>query len=193
MPWKRNPIVAENVNSLARFLGALPAVAWQNATLTLLERTLDDSANRRIVIPEACLAADEVLGRSLSLARELVVLPGAVQATMDRFGPFAAAEIVLLAAAAAGGDRQALHETIRRHSLAAWAAVESGTANPLVERLANEAEILRYVDSGTVRALMAEAAGHVGDAPERARALAKAAREAVTADLTRPSVPAGVA
>jgi adenylosuccinate lyase len=179
MPWKRNPIGAENVNSLARFVAALPAVAWQNASLTLLERTLDDSANRRIVLPEAFLATDEVLRRMAALVDELEVRPAAVAATLDRYEPFAAAERVLLAAAAAGGDRQALHEVIRRHSLAAWEAVERGETNPLVGRLAAEPAILSYVDAAAVRDLMADGRSHVGDAPARARALAERARRVV--------------
>ncbi len=178
MPWKRNPITAENINSLARFVAALPVIAWQNATLTLLERTLDDSANRRIALPEAFLATDEILARSGRLARELTIEPGAVAATLARVGPFAAAERALLAAAAAGGDRQALHECIRRHSLTAWSAVERGAPNPLADILANEPEITCYVDSAVIGELMADARSHVGDAPERARALASAAREA---------------
>lgn len=181
MPWKRNPIDAENINSLARFVAALPAVGWHNEALTLLERTLDDSANRRLVLPEACLATDEILGRCQRLVRKLAIDERAVAATLDRYGPFAATERVLLAAAAAGGDRQALHERIRRASLAAWAAVESGAPNPLPRLLAEDADISRYVDSGTLAELMAGAASHVGDAPERARALAAAARAVVGA------------
>jgi adenylosuccinate lyase len=193
MPWKRNPINAENVNSLARYVAALPNIAWQNATLTLLERTLDDSANRRIVLPEAFLATDEILARTERLAADLVVEPGAVAATLDRFGAFAAAERVLLAAAAAGGDRQALHERIRQHSLAAWSAVERGEPNPLALLLSGDTEIQHYVDSAAIRTLMADARAHVGDAPERARALAAAARAQCAAQPGEPPGPlAGV-
>jgi adenylosuccinate lyase len=179
MPWKRNPIDAENINSLARFVAALPAVGWHNEALTLLERTLDDSANRRLVLPEAFLATDEIVGRCQRLVARLAIDDRAVAATLDRYGPFAATERVLLAAAAAGGDRQALHERIRRASLAAWAAVESGAPNPLPRLLAEDADISRYVDSTVLAELMAGAATHVGDAPERARALAAAARAVV--------------
>lgn len=179
MPWKRNPIDAENIGSLARIVAALPAVAWQNESLTLLERTLDDSANRRIALPESFLATDEILRRTLTLVRRLEVEPRAIAATLDRFGPFAATERVLLAAAAAGGDRQALHERIRRHSLTAWAATERGDLNPLPRLLAEDEAITRYVDSSTVRSLLADARSHVGDAPERARALAAAAKQVV--------------
>ncbi|RIL10190.1 adenylosuccinate lyase, partial [bacterium] len=169
MPWKRNPINAENVNSLARLVAALPAVAWQNETLTLLERTLDDSANRRMVLPEAFLATDEILARTERLTRELVFDAAAARASLERYGPFAATERVLMAAAGAGGDRQALHERIRRHSLAAWAAVGAGAPNPLAERLASDPDITRWVDGAAVERLVARPEDHLGDAPARAR------------------------
>ena len=120
MPWKRNPINAENINSMARHLAQLPQVAWQNWTASLLERTLDDSANRRSILPEACLMADEILRRLQRLLDVMRIEDRAVAALLERYGPFAATERVLLAAAAAGGDRQALHEVIRGHSLTAW-------------------------------------------------------------------------
>lgn len=176
MPWKRNPINAENVCSLARFVAALPAIAWQNETLTLLERTLDDSANRRMVLPEAFLATDEILARTEILTRELVFDAAAAGANLGRYGPFAATERVLMAAAGAGGDRQALHERIRHHSLEAWAAVGSGGSNPLAERLATDPDILRWIDAEAVRRLVARPEAHVGDAPVRARAMAARAR-----------------
>ena len=181
MPWKRNPINAENVNSLARYVAALPAVAWQNETLCLLERTLDDSANRRLTLPGAFLATDEILSRSLRLAERLSIEPGAVAATLARFGPFAATERVLLAAAGAGGDRQALHERIRQHSMAAWKALEQGQPNDLAERLAADPEILRWLQAATVRDLVGAPERHVGTAPRRARDMAARARAAIAA------------
>jgi len=177
MPWKRNPINAENINALARYVASLPAVAWQNEALTLLERTLDDSANRRLILPDAFLATDEILIRAARLAQRLTVDDAAVRRTLERFGPFAAAERVLLAAAGAGGDRQALHGRIRDHSLAAWAAIEQGGPNPLADLLAGDPEITRWMDGGAVRALVGAPEAHVGDAPERARELAARARE----------------
>ncbi len=179
MPWKRNPINAENLNSLARYVAALPQVAWQNETSSLLERTLDDSANRRIGLPGAFLATDEILSRGLRLVQRLQVEDGAVDALLARFGPFAATERVLLAAAGAGGDRQALHERIRQHSMAAWSAVEAGGANDLADRLAGDEEILRWLEADEVRALIGAPEQHVGDAPARARAMAARARAAL--------------
>ncbi len=116
MPFKRNPIAAENVDSLARLVAALPRVAWDNAALSLLERTLDDSANRRMFLPEAFLLCDEALLRILRLVEGLQVWDGAVQRNLDAYGVFAATERVLMEAVK-GGDEQALHEVIRERSL----------------------------------------------------------------------------
>ena len=124
MPFKRNPIHAENIDSLARYLAALPGVAWGNAAESLLERTLDDSANRRIVLPQACLTADELLTRLLRIVRGLRIDAEAVARTLATYGVFAATERLLMAAVRAGGDRQALHGVIRAHSLAAWEAIK---------------------------------------------------------------------
>jgi adenylosuccinate lyase len=179
MPWKRNPIDAENVTSLARLVASLPAVAWANAADNLLERTLDDSANRRIVLPEGFLATDEILRRCAEIATRLVVDRGAIRALLDRFGPFAASEQVLLAAAAAGGDRQSLHEVLRGHSLAAWDAVAAGEPNPLVERLAAEPRLLALVPADRIRALLAAPEKDLQYAMDQARAAAARARAAV--------------
>jgi adenylosuccinate lyase len=180
MPFKRNPIVAENVDSLARLVAALPRVMWDNAALSLLERTLDDSANRRLVLPEAFLLADEILRRSQRLVEGLKIWPGAVQRNLDAYGAFAATERVLMEAVKAGGDRQALHERIREHSLAAWAAVQAGKLNPLVELLAEDPVLSELLSPSRIKELM-QSADHVGDAPERARAMAARIRTEVRA------------
>ncbi|MFQ5613182.1 MAG: lyase family protein, partial [Anaerolineae bacterium] len=178
MPFKRNPINAENINSLARLVAALPRVVWDNAAHSLLERTLDDSANRREALPVAFLAVDEMLGRGARLIRDLQVNEAAVRRNLAAYGRFAATERLLMAAVAAGGDRQRLHEVIRRHSLAAWADVAGGRSASLVERLGRDPEITRWVPGDEVRALM-DAAGYVGDAPAWARALAGEIRAAI--------------
>ena len=171
MPFKRNPIVAENLDSLTRLVAALPRVAWDNAALNLLERTLDDSANRRLVLPEAFLLVDEVLMRACDLIRGLRIWPGPSARNLRDYGIFAATERVLMAAVKAGGDRQQLHEVIREHSMAAWAAVQAGEANPLAERLAADPRLTALVPPQTLTALL-DATAHVGDAPERTRTLA---------------------
>ncbi len=178
MPFKRNPITAENIDSLTRLVAALPRVAWDNAALSLLERTLDDSANRRLILPEALLLTDEVLQRAEKLVAGLQIWPGPSARNLRDYGIFAATERVLMAAAKAGGDRQVLHEVIREQSLAAWAELQAGRANPLAERLAVDERITKYLGQEKILALL-DASEHVGDAPERALAFANTIRQAV--------------
>jgi adenylosuccinate lyase len=178
MPFKRNPINAENIDSLARFLAAQSGVAWDNAAHNLLERTLDDSANRRIVLPEAFLAADELLLRANRIISGLRIDADAIRRTLNTYGTFAATERLLMAGSRAGGDRQALHEIIREHSLAAWEALRKGRPNPLIDALSADARITALVGPEQVRELL-RAGLYIGDAPERARAMAVSIRSAL--------------
>jgi len=171
MPFKRNPINAEKIDSLARYLAQLPRVAWDNAANSLLERTLDDSANRRIILPEAFLCADELLITAQRLIGGLVVNEAAVARNFAAYAPFAATERLLMAAVKAGGDRQALHEVIREHSLQAWAEVAAARPNPLIDTLCADPCITHYLDPQVIRSLL-DARVYVGDAPQRARAIA---------------------
>ena len=175
MPFKRNPITAEKIDSIARYVAALPTVAWHNAAHNLLERTLDDSANRRSIIPDAFLATDELLLSTTRLVSDLNVWPGAVSRNLQAYGVFAATERLLMAAVKAGGDRQRLHEVIRQHSLTAWAAVQRGDPNPLADLLASEPEFTGLLAPERVRSLL-DASDYVGEAPVRARAVAASAR-----------------
>lgn len=178
MPFKRNPINAENIDSLARFVASLPRVAWDNAAHSLLERTLDDSANRRELFPAAFLATDEILRRATRLVRDLRVDESALARNLEKYGVFAATERVLMAAAKAGADRQEMHEIIREHSLAAWAEIAAGQPNSLPVRLPADPRITRYLAPEQISALL-DAAQYVGDAPERAKKLAQSIREAI--------------
>ena len=168
MPFKRNPIHAENMDSLARHLAALPRVAWDNAAHSLLERTLDDSANRRTILPEAFLAADELAARGTRLITGLRVDRDASARLLAVYGPFAATERLLMELAKAGGDRQALHEVIREHAMAAWAEVRAGRPNPLIALLCDDSRITHYASREQVLAWL-DASDYVGDAPQRAR------------------------
>jgi len=178
MPFKRNPIRSEKINSLARYLASLPRIAWDNAAHSLLERTLDDSANRRILLPEACLAADELLRTANSIFSKLRVDEAAIARNLALYGPFAATERVLMALVKAGADRQEMHARIRSHALKAWETLSRGGENPLADDLCRDAELTEYLEEQEIRLLMV-ARSHVGDAPERARALAKAIQEIV--------------
>jgi len=178
MPFKRNPINAENMNSLARYLAALPRVAWDNAANSLLERTLDDSGNRRAVLPEAFLAADELLKRMQRLLDGLRLDEYSIQQNLETYGIFSATERVLMEAVRNGGNRQELHEVIRQHSMTAWAAMREGKLNPLAELIAEDERVTSLLDAVQIPELL-RADGHVGDAPERARNLANRIRELV--------------
>jgi adenylosuccinate lyase len=175
MPFKRNPVNAEKICSLARYVAALPAVAWENAAQSLLERTLDDSANRRVLFPEACLALEEMLLTTLKIVRGLNVNVGACEANLAKYGPFAATERVLMALVRAGADRQHMHEKLREHSLKAWEVIAKGKPNPLAHNLAADTEVLRYLQPARLAELM-KAEAYVGTAVERAEALAEEIR-----------------
>ncbi|MEP7292268.1 MAG: adenylosuccinate lyase [Chloroflexota bacterium] len=171
MPFKRNPINAEKINSLGRLVVAMERVAWDNASHSLLERTLDDSANRREFLPVAFLATDEMIRVSARIIGDLRIDEGAAARNLERFGAFAAVERVLMAVGKAGADRQEMHEHLRTHSLAAWAAISAGQPNPLIESLANDPTLAVYLASEQIRALL-DASAYVGDAPARARQFA---------------------
>jgi adenylosuccinate lyase len=180
MPFKRNPINTENICSLARYVGALPAVAWQNASQAILERSLDDSANRRVFQAESFLAMDELLRRAVRLVREMVVDETAVARNMAIYGPFAATERLLMTLVKAGASRQDAHEWIRACSLEAWAVLRQGQSNPLLDLLVAHEEIGRFLNEGEIRPLL-DATAHTGTAAVRARQLAQAVGQVVTA------------
>ncbi|MGE0755933.1 MAG: adenylosuccinate lyase [Pirellulaceae bacterium] len=139
MAYKRNPMRCERMCSLARFVTSLASSAAQTAATQWMERTLDDSANRRLVLPQAFLAIDAVLILYQNIATGLVVYPQVIARNLQEELPFMATEQVLMDAVQAGGDRQDLHERIRQHSQAAAAVVkQQGRANDLLDRLAGD-------------------------------------------------------
>ena len=135
MPFKRNPMRAERMTGLARFVIELEGNAWHTAAEQWLERTLDDSANRRLVLPEAFLATDAILVLATNVAAGLEVREPAIARHVAAQLPFLATERLLMRGVKAGGDRQRLHEVIRVYSLA---AVEEGSADTLLARLAGD-------------------------------------------------------
>lgn len=136
MAYKRNPMLCERATGLARFVMNLAANPLQTAAEQWFERTLDDSSNKRLSIPEAFLAADGALQIVTHVARGIVVYPKVIAAAVEAELPFMATEEILMAGVRAGGDRQALHELIRRHSMAAADSVKQhGRKNDLLARL----------------------------------------------------------
>ncbi len=178
MPFKRNPVNAEKICSLARYIAALPQVAWGNAAESLLERTLDDSANRRTILPEAFIAMDEILITAKRIVEGMRIDEGACARNFEKYGPFAATERVLMAAVKAGGDRQHLHERLREHSLKAWEAIRADKPNPLANLIAADQQFLRYLQPNRLKVLM-EAREYVGTAKERAGLVAVTIRQTI--------------
>ena len=136
MAYKRNPMRCERATALSRFVLSLASSPQMTASEQWLERTLDDSANRRVVIPEAFLAVDGILQILINVTGGLVVYPKVIAARVAAELPFMATENILMAGVTAGGNRQELHEKIRLHSHAAAAQVKRfGRPNDLISRL----------------------------------------------------------
>lgn len=150
MAYKRNPMRAERMCSLARFLMGLPPMAAQTHATQWFERTLDDSAARRLYIPQAFLTADAILRIGLNIARGLGVNRPVIARGVQEHMPYMATENLLMAAVAAGADRQDVHEIIRTHSHAVTAKVKegTGTATELFDRLRKE-PVFANVDFAT--------------------------------------------
>jgi adenylosuccinate lyase len=166
MAYKRNPMRAERMTSLARFVIELEGNAWHTAATQWLERTLDDSANRRLVLPEAFLAADAILVLATNVAAGLEIREPVIARHVQAEMPFLATERLLMRGVKAGGDRQALHEVIRTHSMAAAQAVAEGAgANDLLDRLAADPAFRRLKVSARPAEL--DPAGYVGRAPKQ--------------------------
>ena len=138
MAYKRNPMRCERICSLARFLMADAMNAAMTASTQWLERTLDDSANRRISMPEGFLAADAILRLAQNVTDGLRVNERMVEAAVREYLPFLATENLLMEAVKRGGDRQQLHEIIRRCSMEATARMKNGEPCDLLQRLSRE-------------------------------------------------------
>ncbi len=151
MAYKRNPMRAERICGLARFVMSLTANTANTAATQWLERTLDDSANRRLTLPEAFLATDAILILTGNIAGGLEVREPVIQKHVDAQMPFMATERWLMLGVESGGDRQALHEVIRQNSLVTAEAVSRGEQNNLLERLAADKTFAK-VPSGTLKA-----------------------------------------
>jgi adenylosuccinate lyase len=176
MPFKRNPIQAEKINSLARSLAHAPLIAWHNAANSLLERTLDDSANRRSLLPEAFLTLDELIITATRLIEGFKLHTYAIQRNLENYGPFSSTERLLMALSSAGADRQEMHEIIREHSLLAWQSVQDGQSNPLIEILVNESRFKPYFTKDHIRSLL-NIQNYTGDASQRALCLVEKINE----------------
>jgi adenylosuccinate lyase len=162
MAYKRNPVLSERICSLSRYLTSLCASTAQTASTQWLERSLDDSANRRLVLPQAFLAADAIIRLCLKVVEGLAVNEPVINRNVREALPYMVTESLLMAAVAAGGDRQQVHEIIRTHSHAATANARAVGVNDLVDRLGVE-PVFRGID---VHSLL-DSTTLVGRAPEQ--------------------------
>jgi len=163
MAYKRNPMRSERATGLARFVISLSTSPLQTAAEQWFERTLDDSSNKRLSVPEPFLATDGCLQIVVNVACGLVVYPRTIEAAVMAELPFMATEEVLMEASRQGGDRQALHERIRQHSLAAAEEVKAhGRPNDLIARLQQDPSFSKVNVSQVL-----EPHRYVGRAPEQ--------------------------
>lgn len=163
MAYKRNPMRSERMCGLSRFVISLADSGAQTAAVQWMERTLDDSANRRLTLPQSFLATDSILILYANVAAGLVVYPHTIGRHLSAELPFMATETILMAAVAAGGDRQYLHERIRVHSQAAAREVkEFGRENDLLSRLAGDTAFSQVDLNGLL-----DTSHYVGRAPEQ--------------------------
>ena len=138
MPYKRNPMRAERICGMSRHVITLLQDPFHTAATQWLERSLDDSSNRRLSIPDAFLTLDGVLVLVENVARRLSVNPAVVGANLTEHLAFMATETFLMRAASKGGDRQALHERIRQHAFAAASEMKAGRPSDLLDRISND-------------------------------------------------------
>jgi len=170
MPFKKNPFTSEKICSLARYVNSLPSVALENASVSLLERTLDDSANKRVIIPEGFLATDEILQTAQKLLAGLIVNKKKIENNLNQYAPFSATELVIIETVKKGADRQEMHELLREISMKAWEEVANGDSNPMKDLLTKNETLTKYLDGTQIEKLL-DVKSHVGDASERAKKL----------------------
>ncbi|NTU73852.1 adenylosuccinate lyase, partial [Candidatus Roizmanbacteria bacterium] len=167
MPFKRNPISSEKVCSLARMVSQMPAALLENASLSYLERTLDDSANKRVIVPEGFLAVDEILNTSTKLLKGMHIHEEKIAFNLRQYAPFAATEGVMMECSRKGASRQEMHELLRELSMEAWQEVQNGRKNTLPGLLLTNETILKHISKDDIVRLL-EVHNHIGNAPERA-------------------------
>ena len=172
MPFKKNPLTAENICSLGRLVSSFPSIALENASHSYLERTLDDSANKRVIIPEAFLATEEMLLKAEKIVSGLVINKEKITYNLHQYAPFAASEKIILHAVKKGADRQRTHEALREIAMLAWQEIQAGKVNPMAKQLRENKFLLEYISNEQMEELL-KVDDHIGDASERAKQLVK--------------------
>lgn len=164
MPFKKNPWKSEQICSLARIVINLGNISKENALNILLERTLDDSANRRIYLPEIFLATDEMLTSTINILDGLIINKKNIEKNLNLYAPFAATEAILMEAVLNGANRQEMHEFLRTLSMKAWAQLQQGNTNPLFSLIKNNRTINKFIKKEKLRELF-DPKKHIGLAP----------------------------
>ncbi|MBI2018818.1 adenylosuccinate lyase [Candidatus Daviesbacteria bacterium] len=172
MPFKKNPISSEKICSLARLVVSLSRITWDNAAHMLLERTLDDSANRRVAIPEMFLAIDEMITSAVNIVEGLTINNKRITKNLSVYWPFSAQEEVIIEAVKKKADRQKMHGILREISMKAWADIQDGKENPMENLLISSTEIGKYLKPDELRRLL-DAKHHTGNAKDKALTMAR--------------------
>ncbi len=172
MPFKKNPISSEKICSLNRYINHLTPIALENATFSHLERTLDDSANKRLIISESFLALDEILITSQKIISGLIINKKKIKDNLEQYGPFASIEALLIKGVKNKANRQNLHEIFRKISLQAWQKINQNQPNPMKQLLLKNSQIKKYLTEKEINQLL-DIKTHIGDAPQRALLLVK--------------------
>jgi adenylosuccinate lyase len=188
MAYKRNPMRSERIAGLARFLISLQQNPAQTAAAQWFERTLDDSANRRLVLPEAFLSADAILILATNIVAGLEVREAVIARNVAAQMPFMATERWLMLGVTAGGDRQTLHEVIRQQSLVAAEAVSSGLPNQLLASLTEHPAFAGVSADQLAREL--DPRRYVGRAPEQVGEFLRDYLEPLLGQALRLAAPA---
>lgn len=178
MPFKKNPVKSEQICSLARLVLNLAGISAENSSSSLLERTLDDSANKRVYLPEMFLAIDEILKSATNIVSGLVINEAKIQENLETYAPFSATEEVIIEAVKSGADRQEMHEILREISMEAWSLVSVGEENPILDLLMKREEILKFIGKEKLEKII-DPGNHLGTAPERAKKLANEIKKAI--------------
>jgi len=172
MPFKKNPWKSEQICSLARLVTNLSNISKDNASNMLLERTLDDSANRRIYLPEMFLAISEMLTSCRNILEGLIINKNQIEKNLNIYGPFAVTEAILMETVRQGADRQKMHEVLRELSMKAWDEIRSKQTNPLTHLIMYDKRIMQFIKIGELKKLF-DPKTHIGLAPKKCLKMVK--------------------
>jgi adenylosuccinate lyase len=150
MPFKKNPILSEKISSLSRVIALSPITAWNNAAQSLLERTLDDSANRRTLLPETFLAMDEIILMIDRILSGLNINTETIQMNFNKYAPFSGIEKLIMGLVTAGADRQEMHELLRKISLKSWEDVIQGKPDQMIKEISDHPAIQAFLGTNEI-------------------------------------------